>query len=350
MKATFTIGGLILCAALAGVTTPLRAQLLTNLGGRRAGVSALSFLKIEVSPRAAAMGGAQIAVKGDGYAAQWNPAALADLKRLTVTGANTFWIAGINHAFFTGALPVKRVGVFAVQAVALTTGAMERRTEFQPNGTGEYFYASDAAIGISYAQSLTPMFSYGITLKYINETLDNYTAHTAVADLGFLYRTDFKKLNFAVTLQSFGPNSRISGVAPETPIAPPSRTFGSYPPPTTFSLGASITPLETEKSRLLCALQLNHPNDAAANVRIGIEYSFRDLFFLRGGYKIGVDDEHLPTLGFGLRTRIGKHPLYIDYAADPLQNLGWRQRVGLTLEINRDKRDDAPKENSTPTP
>lgn len=335
----------ILVVSLVGMT-PVQSQLLPNLGGQRAGVSALPFLKIDVSPRAAGMGGAQIAVLGDAYAAQWNPAALTDVEHISFSGANTFWFAGINHAFFTGVLPNPKIGTLALQATALTAGAMERRTEFQPGGTGEYFYASNAAIGLSYAKQLTPMFSYGLTLKYVNETLDNFVAHTVLADMGFLYRTDFKKLNFAVTLHNFGANSRMSGTAPESPTTVQPRALGSYPPPTTFSIGASLTPIETEKHRLLTVLQLNHPNDNSANVRLGIEYAFHNLLFLRAGYKIGIADQYLPSLGAGVRTKVGKHPLLVDYAVDPHPYLGWQQRIGLTFALNRSTRNT----NENPTP
>ncbi len=317
----------------------LQAQLLPNLGSQRAGISAMNFLKIDASPRAAAMAGAQVAVTGDGFATHWNPAALTDVSTITFALSNTFWVAGINHAYLSSVFPTKRGGVWAGSATALTSGKMERRTEFQPTGTGEYFYAGYAAVGATYAKQLTDMFSYGITIKYVNETLDNFVAHAGGVDLGFLYRTDFRDLKFAVALTNFGLNSTLSGEREKSPINDKPISLSSAPMPTIFSLGVSMMPIKNEKHELTTALQLNHPNDNNENIRIGLEYGWRKLLYFRAGYKIGVADQPFPTAGVALRARVGKNPLTFDWAFDPMKYLGIVHRIGISLGLNREKRD-----------
>ncbi len=317
----------------------LYAQLFPQLGAQRAGISALTFLKIDSSPRSAGMGGSQVAISGDAYAVSYNVAALADNEQINFAGANTFYVAGTNHAFFSAMVPNIKLGNFALHATSFTTGAMERRTEFQPLGTGEYFYAYNVAVGLAYAKKLTEMFSYGVSFKYINETLDRFVAHTAAIDLGFLYRTDFKDLKFAVSLQNFGPNSKLKGSKPNLPLSKDQKELESNPSPTNFSLGISILPIKKEKHQLLTAIQLNHPNDNAENIRIGIEYGFNQLLFIRTGYKINVKDQPYPTFGFGVKSSFTKHPLIIDYAVDPTLYLGWIHRIGISLYLNKDTRE-----------
>lgn len=317
---------ILLCLPVFGL-----AQLFPNLGGQRAGISALTFLKIDVSPRAAAMGGAQIAMDGDPYALRWNPAAITDIDGTSLAASNTFWVAGINHSYFSVARRFGYTGTFGLSATALNTGAMEKRTELQPNGTGEQFYAYNVAVGLSYSKALTDRFSFGLNAKYINETLDNFVAHTGVVDLGFLYHVDWKNLNFAVVVQSFGPDSKLNGDPDFQSFNQRDVELGSYPAPTVFSLGVSMKPIETNNSDLVAAAQLNHPNDNAENIRLGLEYGFKKLFFLRAGYKINVDDQPFPTFGAGIRARLGRHPLQIDYAAEPMEFLGWQQRAGISL-------------------
>ncbi|MEM0995972.1 MAG: PorV/PorQ family protein [Bacteroidota bacterium] len=325
--------------ALLLIAAPVaQAQLLPRLGAQRAGISALTFLKIDPSPRSAAMSGAHVSMTGDPYATYWNPAAVAEMDGFSLAASNTFWVAGINHAFLSAVQPTK-IGNFALSVTSLTTGAMERRTEFQPEGTGEFFYASNTAIGLTYSQQLTDFFSYGVSLKYVNETLAEFSAHTAVVDLGFMYRTDWKDLSFAVAVQSFGTNSTLSGDYEPDGLDPKPIVLESYPAPTIFKLGISMIPWKREDMSLTTIAQLNHPNDNAENIRLGLEYEYRKLLFVRAGYKINVKDQIYPTAGLGVRTRLGKHPLTFDYAVDPTPFLGWIHRIGLSFSVNKAKRE-----------
>lgn len=320
---------------------PLAAwtQLLPKLGAQRAGISALTFLKIDPSVRSAGMAGAHLTLTGDVFATYYNPAALAEEENLSIGVSNTFWVAGVNHAYFSGMKPTK-IGNFALSLTSLSSGAMERRTEFQPGGTGEYFYATNTAIGISYAKRLTDFFSWGGTFRYVNETLAEFSAHTVVLDLGFLYRTDVKDLSFAVAIQSFGGNSRLSGDYVPAGLNPQDINLESYPAPVVFKMAVSMVPWKTDDKSLTTVVQLNHPNDNAENIRLGAEFEYRKLLFLRAGYKINVRDQVYPTFGLGLRTRMGRHPLHFDYAVDPTRFLGWIHRVGLRFTLNSAKRED----------
>ncbi len=314
------------------------AQLLPRLGAQRAGISALTFLKIDVSPRAASLGGATLCMPGDAFAANWNPAAITDLSGLAVSSSNTFWAAGINYAYLSAAKEYKP-GFLGINVASLSTGKMERRTEFQPDGTGEYFTASNTAVGLTYARKLTDMFSFGLSLKYVNEQLAEFMAHTAVFDLGFLYRTDFKDLKFGVMLQSFGPNSTLKGKRTSSDFNAKPIVLSSYPAPTVFMMGLSIVPWKKDDKSLTLCMQLNHPGDNAENIRLGAEFEYKKIVFFRAGYKINVKDQPYPTAGVGLRTRMGIHPLQFDYSVDPTQFLGWIHRIGLSLTLmKREKR------------
>lgn len=315
----------------------VKAQILPQLGAQRAGISALTFLKIDPSPRSASMASAQLSVAGDPYATYWNPAAVTSIDKFGIGASNTFWAAGINYAYLSAVNKFK-FGHMGISLASLTTGAMERRTEFQPEGTGEYFYASNTAVGLTYAKQLTDFFSFGLNLKYVNEQLAEFTAHTAVLDLGFLYKTDVKDLSFAVAMQSFGTDSKLNGDYDPDGLDDRDISLESYPAPTVFKLGVSMVPLKKEDMSLTTAIQLNHPNDNAENIRIGLEYEYRELLFLRAGYKINVKDQNLPTAGVGVRARIGRHPMMIDYAMDPTRYLGFIHRFGLSFQLNKEER------------
>jgi hypothetical protein len=318
----------------------LQAQLFPQLGAQRAGISALTFLKMDVSPRSAALGSANICLTGDGYSTYTNPATVAEVDHFVLAAANTFWVADINFAYLSSSFATQR-GHFGISLSGLNSGRMPVRTSFQPEGTGEYFYATYMTAGLTYSQRLTDQFSWGVNAKFVQERLAEFTANTGVVDLGFLYHTDFKDLRFAVMVQSFGPNSSLKGVLERDPnFFPDPIVLEDYPAPTVFKLGISMVPWrnEAENQSLTTLLQLNHPNDNAENIRVGLEYNYHDLFYLRAGYKINVDDQNMPTAGIGLRMRAGRHPLVFDYAFDPMRYLGAVHRVGLQLHWNSESR------------
>jgi hypothetical protein len=313
----------------------LSAQIFPQLGGQRAGISALTPLKIEISPRAAALGSANVCLTGDGYSAYTNPATLDEIGGFHVAATHTTWAAGINYSYLSLSQQY-RVGTFAFSVGGLNSGPMEVRTTFQPDGTGELFYAIYLTAAMSYSKRLTDQFSWGATARVLHERLAEFTATTALVDLGFLYETDFKELRFAVMLQNFGPNSTLSGTRQvDTTFNPRVISPDVYPAPTVFKLGVSMVPYRSEDNQhaITTLLQLNHPNDNAENLRVGVEYAYRQLLFFRAGYKINVKDQRFPTAGLGLRMRLGRYPLMLDYGFDPLEYLGVVHRMGLSLHI-----------------
>jgi hypothetical protein len=215
----------------------LQAQLFPQLGAQRAGISALTFLKMDVSPRSAALASANICLTGDGYSTYTNPATVAEVDHFVLAAANTFWVADINFAYLSSSFATQR-GHFGISLSGLNSGRMPVRTSFQPEGTGEYFYATYMTAGLTYSQRLTDQFSWGVNAKFVQERLAEFTANTGVVDLGFLYHTDFKDLRFAVMVQSFGPNSSLKGVLERDPnFFPDPIVLEDYPAPTVFKLG-----------------------------------------------------------------------------------------------------------------
>ena len=331
----------IFLGLLIGANTSM-AQVFPNYGGERAGLSALNFLKNDINPRSLGMGGASVALNGDGYSIFNNPAALADLEAVNYTLSNYFLGAGSNQSFVGAMYPNKRkTGTFAASINALNSGTIMERTEFQPQGTGREFNVINMAFGLTYAQKLSEQFSLGVTLKYVYENIADYTNHTAGVDIAFLYKTDFKDLQFAVAVLNFGSNSALSNNNNDLPVDF-NRTIGIALEndilPAVFSLGVSAIPWRKDKQSLLTAIQINHPNDNAENIRFGFEYNWADIFFARAGYKISVQGQNWPTAGIGLRAMQAGRPLYIDYSINPTTFLGTQHIIGLRFAFLNDNR------------
>ncbi|MEJ6660819.1 MAG: PorV/PorQ family protein [Bacteroidia bacterium] len=313
-------------------------QLLPNFGGQRAGLSALSFLKNDLNPVSFGMAGASVASEGSLFSSENNPAGLVKIKNSGIALSNIAIGAGINQSYIGGALKLKGGGVVGLNVNSFNSGAMEVRTEFEPNGTGQLFYANNTAIGGNYAQQLSDRFSIGVGVKYVYEGIATYTNHTVTADIGFLYTTDFKDLTFAVAVKNFGGNSQMKGADLETDYNRTDVSLEKYTTPALFKMGFSLTAYETEGKKISVAVELNHPSDNAENIRLGGELNLKELLFVRLGYKLSVKGQNYPTAGLGVKTRIGHHPLYIDYGINPTNRMGVQHIFGINLPFNNDKR------------
>ena len=112
-----------------------------------------------------------------------------------------------------------------------------------------------------------------------------------------------------------------------------------YPVPTVFRLGASIKPIDKNDQSLKVAIQLEHPNDNSENIRIGVEYAYLNLIFLRTGYKINVLGQKAPTFGAGFKPKLGRNALMVNYALNITQYLGNIHSFGIDVGINTTKRE-----------
>jgi len=307
------------------------AQLFPVLGGQRAGISTAQFLKIGVGGRAAALGESFIAISDDVSALYWNPAGLAQFKKNQVIFSHNIWVVDINHDFIGVVYHLDNDNSFGASLTALTMDDMPVTTEFSPFGTGEYFGFSDIAISLSYARRMTEQFSFGGSVKYIEETLDKLKMRGAMIDLGTYYRTGLGSTRFAVTVSNFGAELSPDG---EVVLFGKRKQSGwqSFAPPTIFRIGFAFEPYDSEEHRITISIQLNHPNDNSENVALGAEYTWREMLFLRGGYKFNVDEQNY-TFGLGLNVPISIAEFTLDYAFANFQRLGSAHRFSITLGI-----------------
>lgn len=326
-----------LLTALAALQAP--AQLVPNLGGQRAGISAFQFLKIGVGARGVAMGEAFVAVVNDASALYWNPAALAQFSGDQVIVAHTEYLVDIKHDYCGAVYHLSGQDALGASFSSLHMKDMEVTTETQPFGTGRYFSFGDIAVGLTYGRKMTDQFSFGATVRYVEETLDVLKMRSVMVDLGTWYWTGLGSARFAVVISNFGADVAPTGTATQYGGSPVS-TFQSFSLPTVFRLGFAMEPLDIDDHRVTTSIQLNHPNDNAEHVRLGVEYGFQNTFFLRAGVKrtigqplLGEDatSEESVTFGAGVLAQVGFSTIGADYAYANFNRLGSVHRISLTM-------------------
>ncbi len=313
------------------ITIICNAQLIPNLGHQKAGTSSLQFLKIGQGARAAGMGETFVSVVDDISALYYNPAGLTLFKEDGIIVNHTEWFVDTRMEFFGGVYHFGGNNALGLSITALTTPDMKVTTELQPFGTGEYFRYSDIAIGLSYARQMTDQFSFGATVKYVEETLADLKMRTVVADLGTYYRTGLGTTRFSVVISNFGAQVSPTGSV-DLISGNKVSSFQKFPPPTLFKIGFAFEPLLTETNRITTSIQLNSPNDNAENFSLGGEYSYKEMFFLRAGYKFNVDSENF-SAGVGVRVPVSFARLNFDYAISNYRILGLAHRISLNLML-----------------
>lgn len=315
----------------------LNAQLIPNLGGQRVGISAFQFLKIGVGARATALGESFVAIGNDASSLYWNPAGLLQVDGNQVILSHTQFVADIKHQFFGAIYKLTPSDIVGVSIISLSMNDMPVTNETNPHGTGEMFKYGDLGIGVTYARQLTNQFSFGTTIKYIDETLDILKMRSVLVDIGTYYWTGLGTVRFAVVVTNFGGNVSPSGSVTLFNDSTVS-SFQSFSPPTLFKVGVAFEPYQTELHKITLSIQLNHPNDNVENIRIGTEYTWNDLLSLRVGLKrtfgeqlLGKDgsSEDDFTCGFGVKVPVSFSKMNVDYSFANFNRLGGVHRISL---------------------
>lgn len=309
----------------------LEAQLLPVLGGQRAGISTMQFLKIGVGGRAVGLGESFVAIANDASALYWNPAGIVQFEDHQVMFSHTEWVADIKHEFVGYVHHLSDVNAIGISFISLHMDDMKVTTELMPFGTGEYFSFGDIAVGLSYAHKFTEQFSFGFTIKYARETLDKLYMDGFLVDLGTYYWTGLGTSRFSVAVSNFG-----SDMAPKGEVTllngKKVKYFQSFSPPTMFRIGFAVEPIYNESHKLTTSIQINHPNDNSENLALGIEYNWQNIFSLRGGYKLNVDEQRF-ALGTGFKIPVSFANLSFDYAYNSFTRLGNTHRFSIILGI-----------------
>lgn len=309
------------------------------LGGQRAGTSIFSFLKIGVSARAVGMGEAVVALKQDAGSLYYNPAAIAQFDKRQFTATRIQWPADINYDFFALSSRISGQQYLGLTAGILHMEPMMETTEFRPHGTGNYFTFQDRFVGLTYGVRMTDRFSFGLTLKHVQEDLAGHSMNSTMIDMGTFYWTGFRSLRFSASLSHFGPQAKPEGTyekriidnntGEETTIE---SEFELFSPPTVFRVGMAMELFSGAGQSLTTSYQLNHPVDNAENIVAGVEYLLFNTLALRTGYKWNNEEEDV-SFGAGVYLPLGSLSLRADYAYTHFKNLTDPHRFSISLSF-----------------
>lgn len=311
----------------------------------KTGSAGAQFLKIGVGSRYQAMGEASVAIANDVYSMYWNPAGLTQVDNAQVSFTNVDYLLDVSLNYVGYVKRFEDVGVFGVSATLLSMGDQEITTFEDQDGTGSFYTASSYAVGLSFARRLTNRFSFGATFKYIGEKIHNEKASGLALDFGTMLDTGFRSLRLGMSISNLGPEMQFSGSdlvvhydelegdGSNTPVSAELQTT-PYELPLIFRVGLAYDFEFGQNSMVTVSGEVKHPNDSEEQKSaIGAQFGYKELFFLRGGYKFNYDEESL-AFGAGLATSFsGESRLIVDYAWQDFGRLSNTQRftVGISF-------------------
>ena len=324
-RLTLIITVIVLCIAL---IMPAHAVM------KKLAQTGLQFLKIDMSPRAAAMGGSYMMVGVDATALFYNPAGIVySDNSLDFFASQTEWAANISYMASALTKSIGNLGTFGVSVTYADYGDDIEGTiktsdtkGFENTGSvdvGAY------AIGVGYGRQLTNKFSIGGQIKYVAQKLGNSLQETGIEeenkvnglayDFGTIFYPGFKSLRIGMVIRNYSAQLRYEEEDFQLPL--------------TFSVGAAMDVLDLlgeHENALLLSIDAAHPRDFTERLNMGGEFLFMDMIALRAGYKYNYDEEGL-TLGAGLNYTLSGLNVKIDYAYSPLSDFDTVNRFSIGI-------------------
>ena len=281
---------------------------------QRAGQAGASQLLVNPWARSSGFGEANVACVTGYESMHLNVAGLAFTKKLEVGFNNSQYFAGSGIQVNAAALAV-RVGensVLGAMVDMFNWGEIIRTTENLPEGGIGTFKPGYTVIGLSYAREFSNSIYGGITVKMINEHIDNLSANGFALDAGIQYITGFGKdkagnrnrdnIHFGITMKNVGTTMKYSGdgmsfvgVSPTGTSMSVENRSQEYELPSLIKIGFSYhirlaakidEDDETVYSNHNLAIALNFTSNSFTKdqYHIGLEYSFMEYLFIRAGY------------------------------------------------------------------
>lgn len=306
-------------------------------GQNRAGTAGAPELRIPVGARYLAMSGAAIANVSGLEAIYWNPAGVD----VSSTDANAMfsyrqYIADMSMNFAAVSGRLGDLGSFGLSFRSLNIGDINVTTMDQPDGNGQIFSPSYFVIGLTYSKQLTDRITIGTNFNLISENIDKVSASGFGFDFGVQYNNLFDVQGFGVgvVVKNLGPSMTFSGngtfilANDQSSSRGPTYynfTAASAELPSEIGIGLSYMRHFDEQNSVMLSTSFQNNNFTYDDYKIGAEYNFKDLLFVRLGYLASFQStEQTPniwqnyTVGVGVNTKeFSDIDLSVDYAYVP---------------------------------
>lgn len=305
-------------------------------GGNRVGTAGADQLLIPVGARGIALGSSYMAGISGTEAIYFNPAGLsASTARAEAMFSNLSHIGDVDVQYLAIASNFSGFGHLALTVKSLSMGDLAVTDERNPDGTGATFSPTFVTIGLTYSRALTDRIRAGVTAYLVSETLDRVSATGTAFDVGVQYHglAGFRGLQLGVSLRHLGGNMRYDGPGLSRTANDGNSKRGDqllkiesagFSLPTSLEIGVAYNTVFSELHHLTLSGSFENNNYLLDQMRIGAEYSYKNIFFLRGSINLAPEDGndvlgeatylYGPAFGAGVNLDFDDLTLGVDYA------------------------------------
>ena len=255
---------------------------------------------------------------------QINVAGLGRISKTEFAIGHTRYLEGTDIGLnaFGFAQKIGENGTLGVTINTIDMGSIAVTTESQPNGTGATFEPRLSNIALGYAHTFENKISVGILARGVSEATSDISAFGLAIDAGIQYVSgEEDNFKFGISLRNVGTRMTFGGQGLSEQLSNPNNDQFSYSLsyfqrsqgyelPSLLNIGLSYDFLFGMKKGMLDeeGAEIEGKNSKARH-RItpvvnftansfsqdqfggGIEYSFNDMFILRGGYRYEFGQE-----------------------------------------------------------
>jgi len=330
----------------------------------RAGSAGASELLINPWARSSGWAGANVSFVRGLEAQYLNVAGTAFTQNTELLFARTDYLSGtgISVNAFGLTQKVGESGVMGVGIMSMGFGDIERTTVEVPEGGIGTFSPKLMNMTFSYAKEFSRSIYGGMAVKVISENTSDVTARGVAFDAGIQYVTGFSKKNrdnlkFGISLKNVGPSMKFAGdglsfrdvLAVNNVDMTVEQRSAKFELPSSLNIGLSydfkfggsdsleIPPMH----RVTTALAYTSNSFSKDQYAVGLEYSYKTFFMVRGGYMIEEGKTRTtfltgPTAGITFEIPLSKEKdttFGIDYSYRDTNPFSGIHSIGVRINI-----------------
>ena len=160
------------------------------------------FLRLDMSARAAALGGTFVSNTDDPNVIFYNPAGLSMLSGSPVSFSFFKYLLDINLASITYSTQLENIGRIGAAIKYVNYGKFTGADEFG-NLTGDYG-AGEAALVLGYSNVIDNHFYYGVNAKFIYSSIADRSSSGIAVDLGLNYNVPEQEFSVGFAILNAG--------------------------------------------------------------------------------------------------------------------------------------------------